>query len=100
MEIIVTLWTKVNMAHQTSPYTLSILTKRIHHVLPLFFIVVIHQFVIAPLAVTIFIAGNHVVPQSIQPVPEVTILDCPPCDSYGRIFIEIRLPPPAGVKVV
>ncbi len=62
MEIIVTLGTKVNMAHQTSPYTLSILTKRIRHVPPLLFIVVIQQFVVAPLAVTIFIAGNHVVP--------------------------------------
>ena len=42
MKVIVTHWTKVNMAHQTSPYHLTILPQRRPHVLPISSFELIH----------------------------------------------------------
>ena len=95
-----TKWTKVHMAHQTSHYPLTILLERIRHSHPLMFVVFIHPFVVAPLAMTIFHTANPIVPHSIEPVPEVTFLNRFPCDSHGGDFLEIRLPPPAGREII
>ena len=52
MKIIVTYWTKVDMAYQTSLNSLSILMQGFMEVLPVLFIILIMEFVVAPLTVT------------------------------------------------
>ena len=92
--------TKVHMAHQTSHDHFTILLERIFHFIPLTFVVFIHQFVVAPLAMTIFYTGNIIVPHSIKSVPEVTFLDRTPCNPQGGDFLKIRLPPPAAREIM
>jgi len=87
------------MAHQTSHDHLTILPERRFHFIPLTFVVFIHQFVVAPLAMTIFQTGNRIVPHSIKSVPEVTFLDRAPCNPQGGDFLEICLPPPAAREI-
>ena len=53
MKIIVTYWTKVNMAYQTLLNSLSILMQGFTEVLPVLFIIfIMMEFVVAPLTVT------------------------------------------------
>ena len=100
MKVIVTHWTKVNMAHQTSPYHVTILSQRRPHVVPISSFELIHWFVVTPLAMTLFITGYWIVPHSIQPVPKESFLNCSPINSLGGNFVEICLSPPAACEII
>ncbi len=72
MKIILTCWTKVNMAYHTSLDSLSILLQGFTEVfLVLFIIIFVIEFVVAPLTVISTQCRYPVVPHAVKPMAKM-----------------------------
>ena len=91
MEKVITMWAKVDITLQTSPYTLSVLFQ-LRIVLPVRLWNIIHVLIVAVLAMVTFPRLYRVMPHSIEAVAEFPSLQRRFCDLFWFDVSAVILP--------